>query len=215
MAIKRRKLPKQEREGYQDDNEKISINRLKEGEEEGPISVNRALEKEQEEKAITGGKGKKIPIPEAERDPKMDEEPISEKDLGLSDDSFLLDRKVNKRDLMAHIDAQEKQFLGSNIRKPRDFAAIFDKGKSSPENPKLDLAYEIHQNPEFKKELIAQQLLRNFHSEDAVEVRNAEHVFTELKLMEKEDFVDLIRTDEAAHENEALIDMLMKVLPRM
>ena len=209
-----RKLPKIYQEEYQDDNEKLSINRMKEGEEEGPMSVNRALELEQEEK-VTVNKGIKAPVPEAGRDPSLDEAPIEEDDLGLPEGSFLIDRKVNHRDLYVQMNAQEKQFLGSNVRKPRDFASIFDKGKSSESDPKLDLAYEIHHNPEFKKRLIAQQLLRNYNSVDSNEVLNAELVFKELKLMENEDFVDGIHVDLFAHENDDLIAMLQKILPNL
>ncbi len=250
MAIRRRKLPKQKREELDNDDDKLSVNRLKEGEEEGPISVNRALEKEREEqtanggknatnvddeevleqlresvtehqgeqKRQTGGKGKLVPLAKEERNIELDKEPIEEKDLGLGDDDFLLSRKVSKRDLLSHIDAQEKQFLGSNLRKARDFAAIFDRGQSSPEDPKLDLDYSLRQNPELRRQLIAQQLLRNYYSEKEQEQRNANAILKELKLFENEDFAAALAGEEdgpPAYENEDIVAMLAKVLPKL
>ncbi len=217
---KKRKLPKKYEEEYEQDLEKISVNRLKGRKNDGPVSVNRALEEEQFEKRITTSKGIKVPKAEKGRDPRMDEEPIEEEDLGLPEDSFLMDRKVSKIDLLIHMDAQEKQFLGSNIRKPRDFAAIFEKGKSDREDPKLDMAYEVDQNPEFKKELIAQQLLRNFYSDDSVEVKNTEMIFKELELWDDKDeisteFKEALEDDPKAYLNENLIEILQNRIPNL
>jgi hypothetical protein len=217
---KKRKLPKkyEEEEEYKD--EKLSVNRLKGKENDGPVSVNRALEEEQFERGITTSKGIVVPKAEEGRDPKMDEEPIEEEDLGLPEDSFLLDRKVGKLELLIHMNAQEKQFLGSNIRKPRDFASIFENGMSSPEDPKLDMAYEVDQNPEFKKELIAQQLLRNFHSDDSTESRNAQLIFKELDLWDDEDeiatdFKEELKGDPKAHLNLDLVQVLQERIPNL
>jgi len=285
MAFKIRKLPKKAKEEIQDDDEMLSVNRLKEGEEDGPVSVNRALEDERAERGYNVGKsgkgagnklfktleeeemlrqnnvgtktestaevedelqqttktaeegekpsfvlgkelaettenkrettkkGKKVPIAKEGRNPKLDATPIEEKDLGLPEESFLLDRKVAKADLKLQMDAQEKQFLGGNIRKVRDFKQIFDKGKSSPENPKLDLAYDIQQSSLAKKELIAQQLLRNYKSEDSHEVSNSEKIFKELKINDDEKFVAGLESDAFPFKNEDLIDKIVKLMP--
>lgn len=217
---KKRKLPKKYEEEHELENEKLSVNRLKGNRNDGPVSVNRALEEEQFEKGTRTSKGIIVPKAKKGRDPKMDEEPIEEEDLGLPEGSFLLDRKVGKIELLIHMDAQEKQFLGSNIRKARDFASIFEKGVSNPEDPKLDMAYEIDQNPEFKKELIAQQLLRNFHSDDSTESRNAQLIFKELELWDDEDdlatdFKDELKGDVKAHFNEKLIQILQERIPNL
>lgn len=217
---KKRKLSKTFEEEYELENEKLSVNRLKGREEDGPISVNKALEEEQFEKGTRTSKGTIVPKAEKGRDPKMDEEPIEEEDLGLPEDSFLMDRKVGKIELLIHMDAQEKQFLGSNIRKARDFASIFEKGLSNPDDPKLDMAYEVDQNPDFKKELIAQQLLRNFHSDDSTESRNAEFIFKELELWDDEDdlatdFKDELKGDAKAYFNEKLIQILQDRIPNL
>ena len=186
---------------------KISVSRLDEREDEGPVSVNAALEKERAEKTKKGGI--------QQRDPKIDKEPIVADDLGLDDTEFLLDRKVHKNDLKKHIHIHKKNFLGSNVRKPRDFAAIFAKGKSSPEAPKIDLAYDIQQNPNFKRELIAMQLLRNYQSKDMLEERNAEKILKSLKLLKDEDFVDELESDKKAYKNKGLIGMIASVFPKL
>ncbi len=135
--------------------------------------------------------------------------------MGLPEDSFLMERKVSKRDLALQMAAQEKKFLGGNVRKVRDFAKIFAKGKSSELDPKLDFDYEISQNPLLKKELIAQQLLRNFKSKNSREVRNTENIFEELKLMKDEEFTEQLIAEEFPHEVEKLVDRIITVLPNL
>ena len=211
---KYRKVPKQYQENTEEE-EQRSFNRIKEVEEDGPVSVNRALEEEMEEKSVNSGKGKMAPLFEQGRDVSMDEDPITEEDLGLSEDSFLMDRKVDKLDMQAHMDAQEKQFVGSNVRKIRDFVRIFEDGKSTAENPKLDMAYEVDQNFEFRKRLIAQQLLRNYHTDKLSESKNTNFILKELQLLDDEDFMDELDEDENAYMNDKLIEQLKDILPNL
>ncbi|MCP4439480.1 MAG: hypothetical protein GY810_11110 [Aureispira sp.] len=166
-------------------------------------------EEEEEEEETMGGLS--IPEAKAKRDPKMDIDPLEGEDLGLDEDDFLADREVNPLDLKAHMKLKKKDLLGSNVRRPRDFASIFDKGKSSKEDPKLDLGYSIHHNTPFKKELIAQQLLRNYHSTESREVANTERIFKEFQL--DEETLEEIKTDTLAHENEELIEKLKNIIP--
>lgn len=187
-----------------------------EEQEEDPLHLTEALEEEQESRKTTA-KGRLAPVPEEGRDPSMDEDPLEAEDLGLPEDSILVDRRLRKEELQLQMNAQSKDFLGSNMHRTRDFAAIFAKGKSSKEDPKLDLAYEIDQNLEYRKELLAQQLLRNFHSADSKESYHAGLIFKELGLTDKddEDFADDVSADAAAHENEEFIEQIRKRLPNL
>lgn len=184
--------------------------------QEDPLHLTEALEEEQESRKTTA-KGRLAPVPEEGRDPTMDEDPLEAEDLGLPEDSILVDRRLRKEELQLQMNAQSKDFLGSNMHRTRDFAAIFAKGQSSKEDPKLDLAYEIDQNLEYRKELVAQQLLRNFHSADSKESYNAGLIFKELGLTDKddEDFADDVSADSAAHENEEFIEQIRKRLPNL
>lgn len=168
----------------------------------------------EEDKKQTISKGKKLPLAKELRDTDKDANPIEEEDLGLPEDSYLIKRKVSKKDLMLQNESQEKQFLGANVRKIRDFISIFDKGQSSKNNPKIDLSYEIAQNPSMRKELIAQQLLRNYKSKNEREQQNTLEIFKELNLLEEEEFKDNIDKDEAIHKDEKLISTLASKLPR-
>ncbi|EJF54709.1 hypothetical protein SapgrDRAFT_3060 [Saprospira grandis DSM 2844] len=187
-----------------------------EEQEEDPLHLTESLEEEQESRKTTA-KGRLAPVPEEGRDPTMDEDPLEAEDLGLPEDSILVDRRLRKEELQLQMNAQSKDFLGSNMHRTRDFAAIFAKGKSSKEDPKLDLAYEIDQNLEYRKELVAQQLLRNFHSADSKESYHAGLIFKELGLTDKddEDFADDVSADSAAHENEEFIEQIRKRLPNL
>ncbi|MCH2044360.1 MAG: hypothetical protein MK212_09445 [Saprospiraceae bacterium] len=156
-------------------------------------------------------KGAMLPKPKGERDPKMDEEPIEGEDLGVKEDSFLMDRKVSKEDLEAHARLEKRDFLGSNVRKPRDFAAMFGKGKSSEQNPKIDVDYSIDNNTPFRKELMAKQLLRNAHSRDIDDVKNTKRIFNEFKL--EEELIDAILEDKEAYKNNDFITQLQELIP--
>ncbi|WCL81657.1 hypothetical protein PPO43_00920 [Saprospira sp. CCB-QB6] len=184
--------------------------------QEDPLHLTEALAEERESRKTTA-KGRLAPVPEEGRDPTMDEDPLEAEDLGLPEDSILVDRRLRKEELQLQMNAQSKDFLGSNMHRSRDFAAIFAKGQSSKEDPKLDLAYEIDQNLEYRKELVAQQLLRNFHSADSKESYNAGLIFKELGLTDKddEDFADDVSADSAAHENEEFIEQIRKRLPNL
>lgn len=159
-------------------------------------------------------KGKKVPVAKFDRDPDMDLAPIEEKDLGLPEESFLLDRKVTRKDMALQMEVQEKFFLGGNVRKPREFVNIFDKGKSSPMHPKIDFFQDIDMNLGLKKELIAQQMLRNYESTYQRESKNAKIIFKELDLLKDEEFSEKLKDDdESLHENEELIKKVKDNLP--
>lgn len=160
----------------------------------------------------TVSKGKVIPPAEDVRDFSLDAEPIDESDLGLPEDSFLLDRKVNKNDLYIQNESIEKQFLGSNVRKLRDFESLFKKGLSSKRDPKIDLVYEIDQNPILRKEIISEQLLRNFKSKDDLESKNARNIFIEMNLWDEEDFKDEIESFTYNKDDKNLIEKIKKGL---
>lgn len=155
--------------------------------------------------------GKKL-LPNEKRDPKIDETPVEEKDLGLPKDNILIQKKVSADDLYVQNEAQDKQFLGANVRKKRDFVSIFRKGKSSKLDPKLDLTYNIKQNPVLKKELIAQQLLKNIKSKSEAESRNTAHIFEEMELKDDEEFNDNI-TENAESFNEN--DLIKKIVKKL
>ena len=168
----------------------------------------------EEDRRQTILKGKQLPVAKELRDTEKDSIPIEEDDLGLPEESYLISRKVTKKDLMLQNETQEKQFLGANVRKLRDFVSIFDKGLSSKASPKIDMNYQISQNPILRKELVAQQLLRNYKSKNGFEHRNTKAIFKELNLLEDEEFKDSIDLNEA-HQNESLIAKLISKLPQV
>jgi len=287
MAFKNRKIPKKGKKEKVSSAEKLSVNRIERLDNDGPLSVNLALEEERAEKSQAPGKtlpvsknnmlkaleisksdnanaaqqsdgvntvgsdlafsmsnneenldtinkneifrldesnsendrrqtinkGKNLPPAKELRDTNKDETPISEDDLGLPEDSYLLKRKVSKKELMLQNETQKKQFLGTNVRKVRDFISIFDKGFSNKTNPKVDLNYEIAQNPVLRKELIAQQLLRNYKSDNQLERRNTKQIFDELNLSEQEGFIDKIEETESIHTDTNFISKIVEKLP--
>lgn len=171
-------------------------------------------EEDQKDSRESTQKGKKVPIAKFERDPEMDITPIEEKDLGLPEESFLMDRKVTRKDMKLQMEVQEKFFLGGNLRKPREFISIFDKGKSSPMHPKIDFFHDIDRNLGLKKELIAQQMLRNYGSNYQRESQNAKIIFKELDLLKDEEFSEKIKEEESSlYENEELIKKVKDNLP--
>lgn len=196
------------------DDDAIPAELLKEEEpikdDKDAAELEKNIKREEEEEEDTLG-GLLIPEAKAKRDPKMDIDPLEEEDLGLEEGDFLADREVQSRDLEAHMELKKKGFLGSNTRRPREFTSIFDKGKSSKDDPKLDLGYRIHHNTPLKKELIAQQLLRNYHSKESSEVSNTKRIFQEFQL--DEETLEAIKTDTMAHENEDLIEKLKNIIP--
>lgn len=185
----------------------------------GLTSVNNAMEMEstrnvnaeEEESEQPKLRGAMLPKAQGERDPRMDKDAIEEEHLGLSEDNFLISRKVSPQDLEAHADLEEREFLGSNMRKAKDFASIFGRGQSSEEHPKIDLTYNIENNTPFRKELMAKQLLRNFHSRNLSEVKNARRILKELRI--DEELLEAIKEDQKAHENEDFIQQLGDLIP--
>jgi hypothetical protein len=169
----------------------------------------------EDDRRQTISKGKQLPFAKELRDTEKDANPIEEEDLGLPDDSFLIKRKVSRKDLILQNETQEKQFLGANVRKLRDFVSIFDKGLSSKNNPKIDLNYEITQNPKLRKELIAQQLIRNYKSKNELEQRNTKSIFKELNLLEEEDFKDKIDSEADIYNDDKLISKITSKLPNL
>lgn len=178
-------------------------------EDKDAIKSDSNIKKEEEEEDTLGGL--LVPEAQAKRDPTMDIDPLEEEDLGLEEGDFLADREVNSNDLEAHMELKDKDFLGSHARRPREFASIFDKGKSSKEDPKLDFGYRIDHNTPLKKELIAQQLLRNYHSQESSEVANTDRIFQEFQL--DEETLEAIQTDTLAYQNEELIEKLKNIIP--
>lgn len=158
-------------------------------------------------------RGRALPLPRKSRDPKMDKDVVPEKMMGLPEDSFLMERKVSPLDLKAHMKHQQRDFVGSNVRKPREFASMFEKGKSTKQAPKLDMSYNIDQNYEFRRELIAQQLLRNLHSRDHVERRNAEKVLREMEV--DKELMEEIRKDKKAFKNDEFVEKLQEKVPHL
>ncbi len=130
------------------------------------MSLNRALEKSQRQDKKRGKwRGKAMPLLKNERDDSQDKDPLTPEEVGLNpEDAFLIERKLSPADLRKHQDNHEKDFLGTNMRRSRDFLRMFDKGVSSDEAPKMDFAYNIEYSPNTKKQLIAEQMLRNLQS---------------------------------------------------
>jgi hypothetical protein len=170
------------------------------------------LEKEQREKAETeaASKGVKVPEPQAKRDPKKDKDPIEGKDLGLTENDFLLSRKVTIEDLDIHNQMNQEALLGSNVRKPKDFMNVFSRGPSSKDSPKVDTMYDIENNQVVQNKVAAKQLLRNYHSKDSTEKSNTLNIFSELNL-DKEILKD-IKADKNAYKNDNLIDIIKELL---
>lgn len=195
---------------------KMSINSEDQLQNMGKTAINNLIptgninveEEDDEQEKMNGAM---LPKSKGERDPSMDEGPIEGEDLGVKEDSFLMDRKVSKEDLEAHARLEKRDFLGSNVRKPRDFAAMFGKGKSSEQNPKIDVDYSIDNNTPFRKELMAKQLLRNIHSRDVDDVKNTKRIFKEFKL--EDELVDAILEDKNAYKNDDFITQLRDLIP--
>lgn len=158
-------------------------------------------------------RGRAMPLPRRARDPKKDKNPIDPKLMGLPEENFLLDRKVTPLDLKAHMKLQQRDFVGSNVRKPRDLATMFDKGKSTKMHPKLDLGYAISENYDLRREMIAKQLLRNLHSRDMVERRNATKVLKEMEI--DKEFLEELQNDKKAYLNEEFIEKLDDKIPNV
>ncbi|BDS15312.1 hypothetical protein [Aureispira anguillae] len=224
---------------YEEEKEQLdkrSINTLfADKEDEELMGINAALEKDkknassvEEEKEIkseqtdllkaqqkraeaeAANKGISVPPAKAQRDPKMDKDPIEGEDLGLEENDFLLSRKVTELDLEVHNKVNREGLLGSNVRKPRDLVSIFSRGLSTNESPKIDSAYSIENNKILQKEIAAIQLLHNYHSRDNSEKNNARHLFAEIYL--EEDLIEEIKADKKAYENEDLIAIIRERL---
>ena len=176
------------------------------------MSMNRSLEKQdRQDKKGSKWRGKALPVLKNERDIKDDKEPITPEDLGLQpEDEFLIERKLTATDMRKHQDTHEKDFLGTNMRRSRDFLQMFDKGSSSEEKPKMDLAYNVEFSPNTKKQLIAEQMLRNLESSKKRESDLADKILKEMiagkaseeemeEIEEVEDFRDPEITENIAN----------------
>jgi len=170
------------------------------------------LEQEQLEKAEVeaASKGVKVPEPQARRDPKKDKDPIEGKDLGLTENDFLLSRKVTIKDLEVHNEMNQEALLGSNVRKPKDFLSVFSRGPSSKDNPKVDTMYDIENNQVVQNHVAAKQLLHNYHSKDSTERANTLNIFLELNL--DKEVLKEIKADQNAHKNKDLIETIKRLL---
>ena len=135
------------------------------------VAVSRAEESQKVKASKRGNvRGKSMPLLKRLRDTDKDKQPLAPEQMGLSEeDTFLTTREVSPIDLRRHQDVHQKDLLGTNFRKPRDFMRMFDKGQSSKQQPKLDLTYNVEANPDLKRELIAEQILRNLHSRETIE----------------------------------------------
>ena len=58
---------------------------------------------------------------------------------------------------------------------------------------------------------MAKQLLRNFHSRNLSEVKNARRILKELRI--DEELLEAIKEDQKAHENEDFIQQLGDLIP--
>lgn len=181
-------------------------------EEEALLIKQEQLQKKQQEDAEKEAANSGVTIPKAIalRDPRKSQDPLEGEDLGLEEDDFLLARKVTKEDLEAHNKVNEEGLLGSNIRKPRDFVSVFSRGPSTNETPKIDSSFAILNNKDLQKEVVAVQLLHNYHSKDNKEKNNTLQIFKEMYL--DDDVIDEIKDDSKAYQDEDLIEIIMNRL---
>jgi hypothetical protein len=157
-------------------------------------------------------RGKSLPVLKRTRDTSNDKQPLMPAQMGLSEeDSFLTSRKVTPIDLRRHQEVHKKDLLGTNFRKPRDFMRMFDKGPSTKQQPKLDLSYSIEANPELKRELIVEQVLRNLHSAIRGERVLAEKILIEMGT-DKEQMEDF-KDDPKANQNREFIEKISGEVP--
>lgn len=150
--------------------------------------------------------GVNIPPARAARDPRKDKDPIEGEDLGLTEDHFLLSRKITPEDLKAHSDINTEHLLGSNVDNHKDFSAIFSKGASTDDSPKIDMVYNIEYNTENQHRMAAQQLLRNCYSRDNREKSNAFQVLQSMGL--DEDFIKEIKSSRNAYDDDELVEIV-------
>lgn len=156
-------------------------------------------------------RGKRLPPAKAKRDPKLDEDPIEEEHLGLEENDFLTKRKVTAKDLQTHMSLKQKDFVGGNMKKVKDLAKVFEKGKSKTQDPKLDLDAALQNSKVLKRQVVAQQLLRNLHSKNSKEADNAEQMMRkELKL--HDEFFDKVKKDRKAHQKDKYVKITEKRL---
>jgi hypothetical protein len=157
-------------------------------------------------------RGKTLPVLKRLRDTSKDKQPLTPEQMGMSeDDAFLTSRKVNPIDLRRHQEVHKKDLLGTNFRKPRDFMRMFDRGMSTKQQPKLDLSYRIEANPELKRALIVEQVLRNLHSSIRRERVLAEKILIDMGI-DKERMEDL-KEDPKANKNLEFVDELKNDVP--
>jgi hypothetical protein len=176
-----------------------------------------AVSRDQENQDVKAKKrgserGKSMPLLKRLRDPNKDKQPLAPEQMGLAeDDSFLTTRELRPIDLRRHQDVHQKDFLGTNFRKPRDFMRMFEKGKSSKQQPKLDLSENIEANPILKKELIAEQVLRNLHSRNRPEVKLMSKLLKDIDVTQDE--IQEYKDDRKAHRNKEFIQQLQDKIP--
>lgn len=157
-------------------------------------------------------RGKSMPLLKRLRNTEKDKQPLMPEEMGLAeDDSFLTARKVSPIDLRRHQDVHQKDLLGTNFRKPREFMRMFDKGPSSKQQPKLDLTANIEANPDLKRELIAEQILRNLHSRNRREVQLMEKLLRDAGADKEK--IQEYKDDRKAHRNDKFILELKKDVP--
>ena len=173
---------------------------------EKAVSMGQASEEEsRQNKKNRSWRGKTMPTLNKKRDSSQDKDPLTAEQLGMNpEDSFLAEREIKPIDLRKHQDNHQKNFLGANMRRSRDFLRMFDRGVNSKDQPRLDLAYNIEYSPGLKKQLICEQLLRNLQSSQSREKHFANKVLKELipdeeqreELTENEDFRDEDNLDQ-------------------
>lgn len=204
-----------------EDDELMGINTALEQDKERSTTIDEEQQQQTKQLALlkaqqqdgeteSAAKGVTLPPAKAKRDPKMDKDPIEGEDLGLEEHDFLLARRVTQKDLEIHNKVNQEGLLGSNVRKPRDLLSIFTRGMSSNETPKVDSSYMIENNKLVQKEVVAIQLLRNYHSRDNKEKYNTMHLFSELRL--SEELIEEIKEDKKAYQNEDLITIIKELL---
>ncbi len=152
-------------------------------------------------------RGKSMPLLRRMRNPSKDKEPLTPEQMGMKEeDAFLTTRKVSPLDLRRHAHVHQRDKLGSNMRRPKDFMRMFDKGQSTEEQPRLDLTYNIEANPLLKKELIAEQILQNLHSRDRRERQFAARILKEQKVDKER--VEEMQEDKDAHKDPSFLEKI-------
>lgn len=177
------------------------------------VSVNRAFELDRvEPKKLGEFRGKTMPRIRNLRDPKKDVEPITPEQVGLEEeDQFLVEREVRPDDLRRHQAVHQKDFLGTNFRKPRDFFKMFERGKSTEEQPRLDLSYGIEYNTDLRKTLIAEQILCNLQSRDTREVGKMKLLLKDLEITNEE--IKEFLESAQPNQDEELVQQLQAKIP--